>query len=877
MLKTFKNFSLLILILLLCLGLSTPLAWGAFGSISGTVTDSTGATLDGIKVNVYHQNHVLIASAPTNVDGIYSLDYLPEGSYKVEFMPDQIPGIPGYLSQWYGNKNDFTSATLVAVTSGTITANINASLTIGGSISGSVTGTTAPGGLVGITVTIYDATNTAVGDTVTGITGTYNYANLPAGKNYKVRFSRDAQLCTADVWYSAKVDISTSNPIEVIAGQITTGINALLPSGKLQGTIVNSATGIGMVGFIPVNVYAAATGTFIDNVYSTYLTGIFNFVDLAPGNYKLQIISPLAQYPTTWYDGKYTISNADSITIVDGATATANVTLLSGGSIAGKVSDVSGGAGISGVRVEAYDSVTGDKVTFATTSASGTYTLQGLPVGQSYKIKFTLSGYDTQWYNNSVDQITAIPVTVISATSPVTSINATLAKSVDSCANTGGISGQVLDPSGAANPDANVTVYNTAGTIITSTISDATGNYTMTCIPDGVYKIIYNDMEYLYVATVDTTVTAPALTSIPAVTLAFGGSIVGRVINSAGEGIANVDVMLFDAANNRIKFGITTTNAIIDTITTDIQGYYVANGLASGNYTVKASQTICGGVASAWYNNQAPVSVSAPNSVNDVNITLSNPQNNPRLTVQIAGPGTGSVTSSPAGVNCSSGTCINTFPPATITLTPSPAAGSLFAGWSGGGCSGTGTCVIALNTDTTVTATFNSLPVTRTVSVSVSGTGSGSVSSNPAGINCTSGTCANQFDITSPVTLTPTAITGSLFAGWNGGVCNGSGTCVIPAGSTTETTTATFIPATVKMGGTYWSSIAEAYSGAVDGVTIQITTQNPAETVIFNKGITLSLFGGYNSSFLTVSGTSTLQAPFTIKSGKVAVANIVVR
>src|SRR5262245_46419032 len=53
------------------------------------------------------------------------------------------------------------------------------------------------------------------------------------------------------------------------------------------------------------------------------------------------------------------------------------------------------------------------------------------------------------------------------------------------------------------------------------------------------------------------------------------------------------------------------------------------------------------------------------------------------LTVNHAGTGSGTVTSSPAGIQCGS-TCSAPFRSgATVTLTASPAAGSVFAGWSG--------------------------------------------------------------------------------------------------------------------------------------------------------------------------------------------------
>jgi hypothetical protein len=161
----------------------------------------------------------------------------------------------------------------------------------------------------------------------------------------------------------------------------------------------------------------------------------------------------------------------------------------------------------------------------------------------------------------------------------------------------------------------------------------------------------------------------------------------------------------------------------------------------------------------------------------------------PTLTVHKAGSGSGSVTSNPAGINCGS-TCSHAFTAGTqITLTATAAAGSTFAGWSGGGCSGTGTWVVTLSTDTTVTASFNtSGAVMHTLTVTRSGS-AGSVTSSPAGIDCGS-TCSHAFAAGTQITLTATGI-GSTFTGWSGGGCSGTGTCVVTLNSDT-TVTATF-------------------------------------------------------------------------------------
>ncbi len=70
------------------------------------------------------------------------------------------------------------------------------------------------------------------------------------------------------------------------------------------------------------------------------------------------------------------------------------------------------------------------------------------------------------------------------------------------------------------------------------------------------------------------------------------------------------------------------------------------------------------------------------------------------------GAGTGSVSSSPAGIDCG-GTCMATFPIGSqVTLTATPDGSSHFAGWIGEGCFGTGPCTVTMSGAKSVTATF---------------------------------------------------------------------------------------------------------------------------------------------------------------------------
>jgi hypothetical protein len=75
------------------------------------------------------------------------------------------------------------------------------------------------------------------------------------------------------------------------------------------------------------------------------------------------------------------------------------------------------------------------------------------------------------------------------------------------------------------------------------------------------------------------------------------------------------------------------------------------------------------------------------------------------LSVTKAGAGAGSVTSSPAGIDCGSKCSAEYEEGEEVTLSASAASGSSFAGWSGA-CTGTGTCKVTMSAASAVTATF---------------------------------------------------------------------------------------------------------------------------------------------------------------------------
>lgn len=70
------------------------------------------------------------------------------------------------------------------------------------------------------------------------------------------------------------------------------------------------------------------------------------------------------------------------------------------------------------------------------------------------------------------------------------------------------------------------------------------------------------------------------------------------------------------------------------------------------------------------------------------------------------GSGSGTVTSEPDGIDCGTD-CGESFSAgSSVTLTAAPFPGSAFEGWTGGGCSETGSCMVVMNSDLTVSAKF---------------------------------------------------------------------------------------------------------------------------------------------------------------------------
>jgi hypothetical protein len=144
------------------------------------------------------------------------------------------------------------------------------------------------------------------------------------------------------------------------------------------------------------------------------------------------------------------------------------------------------------------------------------------------------------------------------------------------------------------------------------------------------------------------------------------------------------------------------------------------------------------------------------------------------LSVRPTGTGSGTVSSSPAGISCGR-QCVGSFPKGTVIILEETAAdGSRFMGWAGA-CTGTGRCAVTVQDAATVSARFDKLSPPAEPKLTITRDGDGTVNSAPPGISC-GGQCTASFPEGTTVVLTAAAGDGSRFAGWSG-ACQGTGPC----------------------------------------------------------------------------------------------------
>ncbi|MBO2008207.1 InlB B-repeat-containing protein [Hymenobacter negativus] len=236
--------------------------------------------------------------------------------------------------------------------------------------------------------------------------------------------------------------------------------------------------------------------------------------------------------------------------------------------------------------------------------------------------------------------------------------------------------------------------------------------------------------------------------------LSFQG---GSSDKTIGTLVSNSNVFWVSGASSNGKGLVVSAADFVSTTAPATVGRTSGNAPDLGNFLALAagSDLINAGVVPTIPTNSAPVSYTYSGSNPDVGARESGNTTTPTsytLTTAASPAAGGTITRSPNATSYAAGT--------VVTLTAVPAAGYVFAGWSGAASGSSATTTVTVTANSTATATFTpSTATTYTLTTTASPTAGGTITRSPNASSYAAGTV---------VTLTATAAAGYAFSGWSG-------------------------------------------------------------------------------------------------------------
>ena len=396
------------------------------GTITGSVRDLQGNTIEGAFIRVRDLDGYSVVSAYSDASGQYTIVRLATGYFKAYVRSwTENHGI-----EWYNDKPSFNEANAFYVDPSQPASGIDFQLTEGGNVEGRVTDVSG-GGVSGITVVAYDSSQTipflypsaqipqiALRSTSTGDNGNYFMNHLPNG-NVSLYFNTSNTNHVPE-WYDDASKFIDSVPVPIQAGQTTSDINVeLAESGAVGGRVTNSS-GDGIKDVL-VWIFNLEGGGYYQKYVYTNDDGYYRIDRIPVGNVKVRFRPNMYTNPYTgnwaveWYGNKNSYTEAAEVTVVANET-TWNVDAElaeNGGNIEGRVTN--GSQGIGGVYVSAYDSSIQAQVSFVYTDSDGYYSIPRIPTCDVRLVFFTGNNklpYVSEFYSNQSSYEDAIPVSV---------------------------------------------------------------------------------------------------------------------------------------------------------------------------------------------------------------------------------------------------------------------------------------------------------------------------------------------------------------------------------------------------------------------------------------------------------------------------------
>jgi hypothetical protein len=485
-------------------------------------------------------------------------------------------------------------------------------------------------------------------------------------------------------YWPEKATFDEGVPFQIASGDAIEANATLVAAGRIEGTLTAEGEALPsgeICAYKPDGIRVACAHVAGESGY--------RIRDLTPGSYVVEFTAHghLPKYS----GGVKEFSDATPVMVQAGAPASASADLESEPGISGTVTALDTGEPIEGVQVcvEAQGAARG--IGCATTDEDGKYTFYLFP--GTYRVRFEIDDYVTQYYDDVVDSADA---------TTVTTTYGSLVRGVDAALeDAGSITGHVATIDGQADlGDVEVCALGASSEECVGA-RQQTGAYEFRRLAPGSYKVRFS-LERHFTQYFDDKATEAEAQSVTV---------------TAGHETSGVDATLVaeEAPTNVIPPLLSGVAKIGEALS-------CSSGVWSGNppiftyeyFWFRGEEEIEGAESSTYRLGIADAGESISCAVVVTNTAGEEYEFSSDeivvpwlgvLTVAKMGGGSGVVSSAPAGIVCG-GLCTTDLEEGTaVTLTAVADSGSEFTGWSGA-CSGTGPCAFSLGERAEVIANF---------------------------------------------------------------------------------------------------------------------------------------------------------------------------
>lgn len=227
------------------------------GTVLGSVLDTNGNPITGndIRISIYNENNILVASLLANSDGTYTVPSLAPGTY---FITATAPGYAVSTVSAVVNSNQTTNVT-----------NRLASNPVTLTVSVVIQGTSTP--IAGANVTVRHSNNLPVASGLTDDSGLITFTNLPAGT---LTAAADAVSFGTD----------TATVIGIPGDVLSAELRLVQNPGQISGYITNLTTGASIPNAV-IQLYNFAN-VLVETTLSNQF-GEYAFSGVSPGGYTV--------------------------------------------------------------------------------------------------------------------------------------------------------------------------------------------------------------------------------------------------------------------------------------------------------------------------------------------------------------------------------------------------------------------------------------------------------------------------------------------------------------------------------------------------------------------------------------------------------------